>query len=61
VAEEYFDEKAKEEKKVDPSFVGKKVQEVILNRAVEKPVDKNNVWEAKDLQARTSLILLTLL
>jgi len=50
VAEEYFDKKAKEEKKVDPSFVGKKVQEVILNRAVEKPVDKNNIWEAKDLR-----------
>jgi len=50
MAEEYFEEKAKEEKKVDPSFVGEKVQEVILNRVVEKPIDKNNVWEIKDLR-----------
>lgn len=36
-AEEYFEEKAKEEKK----------EEV---KVVEKPVDKNDIWEAKDLR-----------
>jgi len=50
VAEEYFEEKAKEEKKVCPSVVGQKVQEVILSRVAEKPIDKNDIWEAKDLR-----------